>query len=65
MLSIKKLDITKILADYKYSILETDSLENIDWLAKCFENFNPITVGNFYMFGPLLRMKKDQQIKSG
>ena len=65
MLPINKSDITKILADYEYSILETDTLENIDWLAKCFENFKPITVGNFYMFGPHLRMKKRPANKVG
>ena len=65
MLPINKSDITKILADYEYSILETDTLENIDWLAKCFENFKPITVGNFYMFGPHLRMKKRPANKIG
>lgn len=65
MLPINKSDITKILADYEYSILETDALENIDWLAKCFENFKPITVGNFYMFGPHLRMKKRPANKVG
>lgn len=57
-LPIKKTDISQILADYKYSSIEIDTLENVDWLAKCFENFKPITVGDFYMFGPHLRMKK-------
>ena len=33
----------------------TEELKDIDWLAKCFENFRPITVGNFYMYGPHLR----------
>lgn len=55
---LKKTDIVQILADYKYSTIEIDTLENVDWLAKCFENFKPITVGDFYMFGPHLRMKK-------
>ncbi|MBR1734260.1 MAG: 50S ribosomal protein L11 methyltransferase [Alphaproteobacteria bacterium] len=55
---IKEFEIARILADYKYSFFETEILENIDWLEKCFENFKPITVGNFYMFGPHLRMKK-------
>ena len=50
-------DIKKNLDGYTYKILKSDQLSDINWLEKCFENFKPITVGNFYLFGPHLRMK--------
>lgn len=46
------------LGEYSYSSLEEEVLENVDWLAKCFENFKPIKVGEFYIYGPHLRAKK-------
>ena len=57
MSPIKEFDIASTLKDYKYSVFESEILEDIDWLKKCFENFKPITVGDFYMFGPHLRAK--------
>ena len=50
---IKKLQAE--LREYSYSSLEEEVLENVDWLAKCFENFKPIKVGEFYIYGPHLR----------
>lgn len=54
---ILKSIIADSLEKYNYSFMECDELQNIDWLAKCFENFKPISVGNFYLFGPHLRGK--------
>jgi len=43
------------LKGYDFSVLENAPLENIDWLEKCFENFKPIDVGGFHIYGPHLR----------
>ena len=48
-------EIHSILQGYDFSILENRPLENIDWLEKCFENFKPIDVGGFHIYGPHLR----------
>lgn len=61
VLSDVSLDLEKIkqdLADFEYSYLEAEELENIDWLQKSFESFKPIIVGQFYIFGPHLRRKE-------
>lgn len=55
---IKEEDLLERLGEYSYSSLEKETLENIDWLAKCFENFKPITVGELYVYGPHLHSKK-------
>ena len=47
--------IRNLLRGYSYDVLKSDELPETNWLEKCFENFNPITVGNFYLFGPHLR----------
>lgn len=52
------------LSDYKYSI-KFGELKDIDWLEKCFENFKPIVIGSFYMFGPHLRAKQRPANKIG
>ncbi len=54
---INEAEVKLALRDFKYSFLEEKTLENVDWLKKCFENFKPITVGNFYIYGPHLRKK--------
>lgn len=51
-------DVSKISASLKgrdFEFIESKQLEEVDWLQKCFENFKPITVGNFYIYGPHLR----------
>ncbi len=58
ILSSKKLDvheIHKVLSDYEFSVIENEPLEEENWLEKCFENFKPINVGGFYIYGPHLR----------
>jgi ribosomal protein L11 methyltransferase len=52
---ILKSDILKTLHSYPCSEIEIEKLKNINWLKKCFENFRPIIVGNFYVYGPHLR----------
>lgn len=44
-----------ILSEYEFSIIENKPLEDINWLEKCFENFKPIDVGGFHIYGPHLR----------
>ncbi len=48
-------DLRQKLKGYDYSILENKPLKEENWLEKCFENFQPITVGGFYIYGPHLR----------
>jgi ribosomal protein L11 methyltransferase len=58
ILSSVKLDPRELhdtLKGYDFSILENAPLENINWLEKCFENFKPIDVGGFHIYGPHLR----------
>lgn len=58
ILSTEKFDPSKlhsILSEYEFSVLENEPLENINWLEKCFENFKPINVGGFHIYGPHLR----------
>lgn len=43
--------------EYKFEYFETERLEDIDWLKRCFDNFKPISIGNCYIFGPHLRGK--------
>ncbi|MCR5224511.1 MAG: 50S ribosomal protein L11 methyltransferase [Alphaproteobacteria bacterium] len=52
---ISETSIKAALKHFKYSTLKQKKLENVDWLKKCFENFKPITVGSFYIYGPHLR----------
>ena len=61
VLSEEKLDPSDLrqkLKGYDYSILENRPLKDENWLEKCFENFQPITVGGFYIYGPHLRKSK-------
>ncbi len=58
ILSERKLtsrSLNEMLSKYEISILENGLLENENWLEKCFENFKPISVGSFYIYGPHLR----------
>lgn len=60
ILSDKKIldsDISVILENYKYTVLKSEELIEVNWLKRCFENFKPIIIGNFYLFGPHLRSK--------
>lgn len=48
---INRSDIVSTLSDYKVYNIDTKEIEDTDWLKKCFENFKPITVGNFFLHG--------------
>ncbi|GHT93928.1 ribosomal protein L11 methyltransferase [Alphaproteobacteria bacterium] len=50
-------DVLSLLGNYKCSIVKSEKIADTNWLKKCFENFKPITVGNFYIFGPHLKNK--------
>jgi ribosomal protein L11 methyltransferase len=49
----KRVDI--LLKNYQYSVLKSEKVPPVNWLKKCFENFKPLMVGNFYIFGNHLR----------
>ncbi|MDR2681864.1 MAG: 50S ribosomal protein L11 methyltransferase [Holosporaceae bacterium] len=53
--SIENERISVLLKNYRYSILKCEKIPSVDWLKKCFENFKPIIVGDFYIFGNHLR----------
>lgn len=36
-------------------VIVSEEMPKVDWLKKSFENFKPVTVGSFYMYGPHLR----------
>jgi len=40
--------------DYSFQI-QSEQMPEIDWLQRSFQNFKPITVGSFYIYGPHLR----------
>ncbi|MDR3179443.1 MAG: 50S ribosomal protein L11 methyltransferase [Holosporaceae bacterium] len=44
-----------MLKSYQYSVLKSEKVAPVNWLKKCFENFKPLEVGNFYIFGNHLR----------
>lgn len=48
-------EVARLLADFEFDSIESKKLENTNWLKKCFENFKPIVVGGFYIYGPHLR----------
>lgn len=52
---INEILLKAILKDYSFKVLENGKLEEINWLQKCFENFKPIVVDNFYIYSPHLR----------
>jgi ribosomal protein L11 methyltransferase len=54
---ISESEISTILQGYRFSKIELVELGGINWLQKCFENFKPIVIGRFYLFGPHLRGK--------
>lgn len=48
-------DLSLTLSKYGEISIDISELKDEDWLRKCFENFKPITVGDFYTYGPHLR----------
>ena len=48
-------ELHSILSEYEFSVIENELLEDMNWLEKCFENFKPIDVGGFHIYGPHLR----------
>jgi len=54
-------------ADYEefFSVknLTSELLPDVDWLAECFRNFKPITVGKFYIYGSHSRLTNSQKHK--
>ncbi|MDR1333596.1 MAG: 50S ribosomal protein L11 methyltransferase [Holosporaceae bacterium] len=48
-------EVSETLKAYKFLKIEHEEVKEKNWLQKCFENFKPITVGNFYIYGPHLR----------
>jgi len=48
-------EIHKMLSGYEFSVIENEPLDEENWLERCFENFKPINVGGFYIYGPHLR----------
>lgn len=40
-----------------------EPIPDIDWLAKCFENFKPITVGKFFIYGSHSRVTSKEKDK--
>ncbi len=48
-------EIHSMLSGYEFSVIENEPLEEENWLEKCFENFKPLNVGGFYIYGPHLR----------
>jgi ribosomal protein L11 methyltransferase len=58
VLADKQIDTAKLMSfigKYNCHIVNIEEIGNIDWLKRCFDNFKPIVVGNFYIFGPHLR----------
>ncbi|MBO6055471.1 MAG: 50S ribosomal protein L11 methyltransferase [Alphaproteobacteria bacterium] len=58
ILSTRKFETQEIygmLSDYEFSVIENVQMDEENWLEKCFENFRPINVGGFYIYGPHLR----------
>lgn len=54
---ISPTNVKETLFDYQFSVIENNRLEEINWVAKSFENFKAITVGSFYVYGPHLKPK--------
>jgi ribosomal protein L11 methyltransferase len=52
---ISESEIREALEAYDFSKIEHEKVKETNWLQKCFENFKPITVGDFYIYGPHLR----------
>lgn len=55
--AISPTKVKEVLSSYKFSIIENSRLEEVNWVAKSFENFKAITVGSFYIYGPHLKPK--------
>jgi ribosomal protein L11 methyltransferase len=54
---ISEIEIVPVVSSYQYTSISMDVLDNIDWLERCFENFRPISVGRFFIYGPHVRGK--------
>ncbi|MDR2107563.1 MAG: 50S ribosomal protein L11 methyltransferase [Holosporaceae bacterium] len=52
---VSESEIFEILRQYHFSGTEISELEDTDWLKKCFENFKPLCIGEFYIYGPHVR----------
>lgn len=61
---IDNVSVKSALSCYKISNMEFSEVEDIDWLTKSFENFNPIIIGNFYVYGSHLRDRNMPTSKS-
>jgi ribosomal protein L11 methyltransferase len=53
--SILESEISAVLHQYRISQIDVVELGETNWLQKCFENFRPIVIGDFYIYGPHLR----------
>ncbi|MDR0753423.1 MAG: 50S ribosomal protein L11 methyltransferase, partial [Holosporaceae bacterium] len=51
-------EISAIYRNYLFYKIGFVELKGINWLQKCFENFKPLVIGKFYLFGPHLRGKQ-------
>jgi ribosomal protein L11 methyltransferase len=49
--------IAPLLKKYNCSIINSEKLENVNWLRRNLKNFKAIEIGNFYIFGRHLRNK--------
>ena len=52
---IDELRIRETLKKRKFEVIENARLADVNWLQKCFENFKPLVIGSFYIYGPHLK----------
>lgn len=57
--------IVKVLKLEDNHAISSGTLPDEDWLAKCFENFKPIVVDKFFIYGPHLRNRPVPSDKIG
>lgn len=62
---IDESDVLKPLKEYGCSVIDIEGIKETNWLKKCFENFKPIVVGDFYIHGSHLRMSTMPKNKIG
>ncbi len=62
---IEESDILIPLKEYSPSLIDIEGIKETNWLRKCFENFKPIIVGEFYIYGPHLRISAMPKDKIG
>ncbi len=53
--SIEESVVCEILNKYRCDSISIENVKETDWLKKCFENFKPIVIGNFFVYGTHLR----------